>query len=477
MKKTVFITLIAASLAFPCRAGVDILDYLNNNPALRGAYVGVCAVTLDGDTLAFHNGNGLFVPASNMKLVTTASAISSLGADYRYRTCIAVSGEVRDSVLYGNVFIVGGGDPTIAYPGSPEKVFTSWMNMLSAAGIRKIEGKVVGDGGFFPGMKEHPTWELADTGTYYGTGTSGLQFAGNTLNFKVAPGQCPGDSIAVEQSFPATPWMNFSYDCTTGEKGTGDQLYLYTADYSENAVLRGTYACGKKPKVVGCSNKFPELTCAREFALFLESHGISADGFAAGATPEDAVKLGETLSAPLREIIVPLNKDSDNFLAETVFRTMGRELAGDAGYDSCTRVEKSVLDSIGVSGDGNFVIVDGSGLSSKDFISPAIICRILRHMLEKDSSGAFLNSLPRAGIDGTVSSFLPGLPDEVRHSFHLKSGSMGGVRAYSGYYLPKNGTPVIFSVIINNSSASASRLVTAAGEIISSIILSESSCK
>ena len=477
MKKTIFIALLAAFLSFPCRAGIDISEYLNSSAALRGAYVGICAVTLDGDTLAFHNGNSLFVPASNLKLVTTASAIASLGADYRYRTGIAVSGEVRDSVLCGDVYIVGGGDPTIAYPDSPEKVFTSWMDMLSAAGIKKIEGKVIGDGGFFPGMKEHPSWELADTGTYYGTGTSGLQFAGNTLNFKVAPGPCPGDSITVEQIFPATPWMNFIYDCTTGEKETGDQLYLYTADYSDNAVLRGTYACGKKPKVVGCSNKFPELTCAREFALFLESHGISTGGFAAGVTPADAVKLGETLSAPLREIIVPLNRESDNFLAETIFRAMGRELAGDAGYDSCTKAERAVLDSIGVSGDGNFVIVDGSGLSSQNLVSPALICRLLRHMLEKDASGAFLNSLPRAGIDGTVSSFLPELPDEVRHSFHLKSGSMQGVRAYSGYYLPKGGTPVIFSVIINNASAPAGRLVTAAGGIISSIILSESSCK
>ena len=163
--------------------------------------------------------------------------------------------------------------------------------------------------------------------------------------------------------------------------------------------------------------------------------------------------------------------------AETTFRAMGRELAGDAGYDFCTKAERAVLDSIGVSGDGNFVIVDGSGLSSQNLVSPALICRLLRHMLKKDASGAFLNSLPRAGINGTVSSFLPELPDEVRHSFHLKSGSMQGVRAYSGYYLPKNGTPVIFSVIINNASAPASRLVTAAGGIISSIILSESSCK
>lgn len=470
MKKTLCLLIIAATACFVAEARINIDDCLKNIKALKGAHIGVFACTLDGDTLAFHNGDELFVPASNMKLVTTASAIASLGGDYRYRTGIAISGEVQDSVLCGNVYITGGGDPTVAYPGSPEKVFISWMDMLSAAGIRKIEGKVIGDGGFFPGMKEHPSWELADTGTYYGTGTSGLQFAGNTLNFRVSPGACPEDSLQIEQTYPQTPWMNFTYDCTTGKKGTGDQLYLYTADYSENAVLRGTYACDKKPKVVGFSNKFPELTCAREFALFLEGHGIPSGGFATGATPEDAVKLGETLSAPLSEIIVPLNRESDNFLAETIFRTMGRELSGDAGYDSCAKVERAVLDSIGAGDDGNFVIVDGSGLSSSNLVSPALICRLLRIMLEKDVSGAFLSSLPRAGIDGTVSSFLSGLPDEVRHSFHLKSGSMGGVRAYSGYYLPKNGTPFIFSVIINNSPSSASRLVSAAGEIISSIV-------
>ncbi len=468
--KNTLIALFLLLATFSGNARVSIDKYLKSNPDLRGAYVGVLAVTADGDTLACHNADALFVPASNMKLVTVASALKYLGAEYRYETKLVSSGKIKDGVLYGDVYIVGSGDPTTAYPDSPDRLFASWAEILADSGIRRIEGKVVGDGSSFIGMKESPDWLFADIGTYYGTGVTGLQFAGNTLNFNVIPGPHPGSPLEVTQIFPLTPWLDVIYDCSTGEKGTGDLLYLYTTDFSRKAILRGTFAAGKKPKTVRCSNKYPELTCAKEFYDYISKSGLYAEGYDQGKAPADASILGITFSSPLKDIVVPLMRESDNFLAETIFRTIGKERLDDDSYASSAKAETMVLESVGVTGLDDIVIDDGSGLSPNNLVSPAFLCRLLRIMLDGDSDGAFLNSLPVAGVNGTVASFLTDLPDEVRHRVHLKSGSHTGVRTFSGYYLPENGSPVIFSVMLNHGKASGQKLSSAAGEIISSII-------
>lgn len=468
-------TLIALFLLLATVSGnarVNIDEYLKSSPDLRGAYVGVLAVTADGDTLACRNADALFVPASNMKLVTVAAALKFPGAEYRYETKLAASGKVKDGILYGDVYIVGGGDPTTAYPDSPVSLFSSWTKILEDSGIRRIEGKIIGDGSSFSGMKECPDWLFADIGTYYGTGVTGLQFAGNTLNFNVVPGPRAGSPLEMTQVPPFTPWLDFVYDCTTGERGTGDLLYLYTTDFSRKAILRGTFAAGKNPKTVRCSNKYPELTCAKEFYDFLSKSGLHAEGYDQGKAPSDASILGTTFSPPLKDIIVPLMRESDNFLAETIFRTIGKERFGDDRYASSAKAETMVLDSVGITGLDDIVICDGSGLSPGNLVSPAFFCRLLRTMLDSDPDGTFLNSLPIAGVNGTVASFLPGLPDEVRRCVHLKSGSHTGVKTYSGYYLPKSGPAVIFSIMINHGKASGKKLSSAAGEIISSIIAS-----
>ncbi|MCQ2153437.1 MAG: D-alanyl-D-alanine carboxypeptidase/D-alanyl-D-alanine-endopeptidase [Bacteroidales bacterium] len=469
MKKVIcLVALVAAVL--PATAGINVDRCIGAHNELNGAYVGVCAYTPDGDTLAFHNAGALFVPASNMKLLTTASALEYLGDGYRYPTVLAVSGKIEDGVLDGDVFIRGGGDPTLAYPDSPDTVFAFWMEMLRSRGISEIRGRVIGDGESFGGMNENPHWEIADAGTYYGTGVTGLQFAGNILNFNVQAGACPGDSLKIKQAYPDTPWMNFIYDCTTGSEGTGDRLYLYTVEYSDNAVLRGTFAAGQRQRTVRCSNKNPEMTCAREFARYLLARGINVGGFSTGRTPEEAVEIGVTLSCPLRDILVPLMRESDNFLAETVFRTLGKERFGDSGYESSIRAERMILDSLGFAPVAAPVITDGSGLSSTNLVSPEYICRLLGYMLQNDGTGTFLECLPTAGENGTVADFLTNLPESARKSVHLKSGTMSGVKCYSGYYLPGNSSPVIFSVMINHANASSYRLSKAAADIITSII-------
>lgn len=475
MKKHLTVILLALSIAATAQTRQQKAEaVVSTNEALKGAAVAVMAITSDGDTLVDINSSSRLVPASNMKLFTTGAALDRLGADYRFRTRLAAGGPVSDGVLHGDLIIIGGGDPTLAYPGptgrAAEDVFAEWKALLDSAGIKAVEGLVVGDGSWFDGMKESPDWEWADLGTYYGTGASGLQFCGNTLNFSVAPGVQPGDSLQICQSYPETPWMSIEYDCRTGEKNTGDRLYLYTTELSQRAVLRGTFAFGKQPKTVSCSNKFPELTCAYHFSQYLETAGVPVGGYAAGPAGEEVTILGETLSPRLFDIVRRTNFESDNLYAETLFRTLGKEQRGSADYETSARALGDALRRLGTPAGKDMQIKDGSGLSAHNLVSPAYMCRFLAAMMDSRAWKSYKASLPRAGREGTVAPRLAKLPLETRERVRMKSGSHTGVRAFSGYYFLPDGRTVIFSVIINNSLASSAALSSAADEIISAIL-------
>lgn len=431
-------------------------------PEMQGAGVAVMAVTAGGEVLADVDASRMLVPASNMKLVSTGAALHLLGPGFRYRTVLAADGPVENGTLRGNLYIVGGGDPTLAGKDkislSADSLFFKWCNILKDRGIRRVDGRVIADGSAFGGMREHPAWLWEDIGTYYGAGSSALIYRDNELRFSVCPGAAVGEPLKIRQLSPYTPWLDLRYECSTGESGTGDQLYLYTTDFSDVAIMRGTFALGKKTKTVLCANKQPERSCATEFVRYMNAHGIS--GGAAEGSPEGCghgtlKEIGVTLSPELSDIVRVTNRDSNNLFAETLFRTVGREFTGSACYDSSAVAVRRLLADMAVDARGA-VIVDGSGLSRKNYVSPAFLCDFLSSMTESPAWEAYLGSLPRPGCEGTLKNAFGGLPQDVREHLHLKSGSMDGVLCYSGYYIPDEGDMVIISVMINNSTAPVS---------------------
>ena len=286
--------LLAAVFSMACsvfaiaQPGTELIDIqedikrLAADPALAEGVVSICARTGDGRMLVDVNRMQMMVPASNMKLITTGAALNELGADYRFETAIGYDGSITDGTLDGNLYIIGGGDPTLGSKDSIavalESVFKEWESMIRKAGIRRITGRIVGDGRYFDGMMEEPTWLWNDVGVYYGAGTTGLMFYENMQSFSVNGGAEPGDPVKISPSYPETPWMEFRYDCTTGENGTGDRLYMYTSDLAPIAVVRGTFGVDRGSKRVDCSNKYPEYTCAYYFHDFLKKKGIRCDG-------------------------------------------------------------------------------------------------------------------------------------------------------------------------------------------------------
>ncbi len=447
----------------------DKLDIMLSSEPLSGASVGFCAISADGRELAGYNTGRNMIPASNMKLVTTAIAMHSLGSDFRFETKIGYSGTVGDDgVLDGNLYIIGGGDPTLASSDSIafplEEIFAEWKSFLDERGIRKIDGFVIGDGRYFQGMREEESWLWADIGTYYGTGVSGLQFYENVKDFKVSPGEKAGDSISIVQAYPSTPWMRYRYDCSTGKPGTGDELYMYTSDLSPVAEIRGTFAAGKAAKTIRCSNKFPEYTCAYYFTEYLSSKGLACSGGPAdigglsGMEPEAELEIiGSTYSPELSRIVYETNHASNNLFAETLFRTIGREYSGDGSYDASSAACSSIIrELMPESPCGYPRIKDGSGLSRQNYVSPMFLCRFLEAMMDSPAFGDFVATLPHPGSGGTLSFVMKNSPESVKRRLCVKSGSMDGVRCYSGYVIPSEGTKektIIFSIMVNNCDA------------------------
>ena len=440
---------------------------------LGSAVTGMLALTADGDTIASLNPDRLLMPASNMKLVTTGLALDFLGENFEYRTSIGYSGEIRDSCLLGDLYIVGGGDPVLASDDSiatalPE-LFSHWTDFLKEAGIKKIDGHIVGDGRYFGlPMPEEQTWQWDDCGTYYGAGISGLTFFENMQTFDVAAGEKPGDPVSVEENFPVCPWMEYRYECTTGEAGTGDKLYYYTTDMAPVGVMRGTFAADRVPKTLECSNKFPGYTCAAYFTGWLSERGIiSTEGPAdsgyympdGGLADRDSlVILGQTVSPRLGRIAYQTNYDSNNIYAETLFHTIGKAVGGSGDYAGSVLAAEKLLADMGLDA-GKVNIRDGSGLSRQNLLSPSFICRFLKAMEGSEAFDAFASSLPAPGESGTMETVMTDYDKALKSRIRLKSGSMTGVKCFSGYIFPETGgKPAVFSIMINNSLLSQYRM-------------------
>ena len=161
----------------------ETAEAVAHDPTFAQAYVGICVMDGNGKVLARVNADKMLVPASNMKLITTGAALHMLGPSHTFETSLAYDGNIENGILRGNLHIVGGGDPTLGSKDSiatpVERTFAVWEKMLRDAGIRRIEGHIIGDGRSFEGMMEEPTWLWNDTGTYYGAGVSGLMFYEN----------------------------------------------------------------------------------------------------------------------------------------------------------------------------------------------------------------------------------------------------------------------------------------------------------
>ena len=489
MRKWMFAGAMLMCLGLQAQTLQQKVDQAVEREPLKGAVVGVMVQDMEGHAVARREAGRRMVPASNLKLVTTGTALYALGADFRFETGIGYTGSVdEDGTLHGDVYIVGGGDPTIGLADTVavrlDALFGRWKSMLKKAGISRIDGRIIGDGRAYEGHLENQSWSYDDTGTYYGAGCNALCFYENAVDYKVEAG-LEGEPVKVTQRYPDTPWMHFGNLTVTGPRGTGNSLYLYTTDLAPYAEMRGTFAVDRKPKMEHFANKYGALTCAYYFWRNLRDSGwdisggyadIDRGGYVRGSDFIPAFKaetpeiIGKSASPVLSKIARVTLVESDNFYAEAFFRQMGEKASGIAVYDSCRVAVYDILKGLVPGELDGLRMEDGSGLSRLSTASPAFFTAYLRAMAGTGVFDAFLASLPKPG-EGTLATLLPKLPAAQKARLRLKSGSMDGVLCYSGYVLDEEGRPVrVFSLMVNGATAKTAAVREALGSLIEAML-------
>lgn len=394
--------------------------------ALENSTWGILAVNFQGDTIAQLNKGKRMTPASNMKLVTTAAAYLKLGRNYTFKTQIATDGAIQDSTLVGNLYIIGGGDPLIgnlfSYLPKEDIPFGKWRKVLEDNGIRRIEGDIVGDGNFFSGKLRHTDWSTEDEISKDGVVPAGLTWRGEM-----------GDSIPDGPLAAATHFRRWLIQNGIAVSGIA----------SEVGVGHGLALCPSR----------------------------TANGTPATAAPDTLYLLGTAQSATLNHIATITNHQSDNFCAETLLKAIGKANNGSDDYDTATAALHRALAPIGLAGpSAKMRFADGSGLSRKNYLTPEFLVSLLRGMARTSVYKDYLNSLPRPGRkDGTLLTRLPKAPAPVKNRIYMKSGSLTGVRCFSGYILPSDGNTqntIAFSIMVNNHVGKPAELSTVLDNLI-----------
>lgn len=492
--------LIAAGLGAETPANGLTLGEENRKVATpSGAQVGICIRTLSGKVLREENAGLNFIPASNLKTVTAGAALKHLGADFRFETAVAYSGSVgTDGVLYGDLYIIGGGDPTLGSSAAlampKDSLFSRWERAVRGAGIRSIAGSIIADSRRMP-AEVNGSWMYEDMGTYYGTTCSALMFNENCLEITVAPGTGVGDEVIIcsenagkirssdsgrKQMLPNRPWMKIKNSCTTGPEGSGDKSYLLVSEFAAAGHLVGSYAVDRKAKTISYNDPFADFSCAYEFASFLSSNGIPCAAVTSTSTCHPTAIFHNTKSSThekcldtydrhdrkqsfgfetfdtsgnltysghftpqdsLSTVTTTLSPRLSEIIRETLrvsnnlyAETLLRALGPGGSTDDALKSEMSIIESMGVS-TSRVRIEDGSGLSRKNSVSPEFLVSFLTAMSRQSCFGTYLRTFNNPGPDEHIFS---ASALGIRRRIRLKSGSMGGVLCYCGYILPQS---------------------------------------
>jgi D-alanyl-D-alanine carboxypeptidase/D-alanyl-D-alanine-endopeptidase (penicillin-binding protein 4) len=378
------------------------IDSLISDSLFNNSNIGVLIVKPGtGDTMYSHNAGKLFMPASNMKIITGSVALALLGGDYRYRTAFVSRGAKRDSVLDGDLIVIGRGDPTVSDRAEHGDA-AAWMrriaDSLSARGIRRISGSVIRGGNAFPD-------------SIYGYG--------------------------------------WEWDDLSGSSGAPVDELLYN-----EGMTKGPQRIAGRDTIVAIATRAPARTYLDALSTALSARGIAVSRGVSDSVADVAAPGLDTLfivaSPPLREILRLLEKPSQNQIAEVLLHTIGLERTGVGSADSGSAVVTRQLLIWGARRDG-FVVYDGSGLSRHDLVSPETIVRTLVAIRRDTAFSAFYDALPIAGVDGTLRTRMVGTP--AAGNMHAKTGTLEFVRSLSGYVTDGTGDPIVFSILDNHFTA------------------------
>ena len=441
------------------------IDRIIERGQARTAFWGIYIEDLTtGEVLYQHNADKTLMPASTHKLFTTATAIDALGPDFRYETTLYLDGAVEGGILRGDLILEGSGDPTF---GSQEVIgedpLRAWAQALADSGITRIEGRIIGDDDVFDDMTYPDGWDVAHIATAnFATATSGLSYRDNLSRMMMRAGRI-GTPIEVTTDPPG--YLKVRNRSTTHGRRRGRNLRIDRSIGTEQVTLLGSANRSYRGGLSIPVNN-PTAYTLHSFRVHLQNAGIEVlatlhdiDDLREPMPYTTATPLFVHTSPQLSDILTQINKESDNFYAEQVFRTFSWGGAIRGGE----RRVKALLSRAGSNARG-LSIRDGSGLSRKNMVTPKSMGRLLAYMYDHRDGEAFRNTLARSGERRTT---LEGRLKGV--SVRAKTGSLQYVRALSGYVETANGHPLVFVLFANNYTGSSTTIRRAIDEIVISL--------
>lgn len=429
------------------------LDAILDRPELAAAQAAVLVREADGTTLYGRDTGERLLPASNMKLLTSAAALEVLGAEYRFATDVAADGVLRGTVLAGDLYLRGTGDPSLL-AGDLDDLAAE----VAASGIETVTGRLVADASAFDDVPLGDSWAWDDESAYYAPQISALTLSPDedydtgTVRIDVVPGPEAGAPTGLTV-VPADEYVEIVDRTTTGPAG-GSGTVSARREHGTNTIV----VSGELPADAAVDRNWvtvgnPARYTAEVFRAALARHGVRVKGrTTSGVLPGDALPLAERRSAPLADLMVPFLKLSNNGHAELLVKAMGREVAGEGGWEAGLDVMADALGELGVR-TSVLRLADGSGLSRKDLLTAEEITTVLSAARTRPWFDAWYDALPIAGISermvgGTLNERMAGTA--AAGNVHAKTGSLTGVTALSGYVTDADGELLVFSVIHNN---------------------------
>lgn len=464
---------------------------LRRSEARRGHW-GIEVIRLsDGRVLYSREAEHLFLPASNMKLFTTAAAVEELGPDFVFRTTVESAAPPDAEGRVGDLILVGRGDPTLGnrvipdQPPPPDQtsadaVFQKLAEQVAARGVREVSGNLIADDSYFLYEPFSHGWEEEDLQWGYGAPVTALAFNDNSLLLRARPGANAGETALVTIE-PIADYYQLNNRLITAVAGRRKQIYIERAPGSNRLDVWGEIPLGADEEQTAISIANPPLLAGELLRRALEARGIPVRGrvevqhlsrIEAATTdtpaPPAAARtvLAEHISGPLREDLKTINKLSQNLHVEMLLRTLGREVKHYGSLTVGLEVLNEFAARAGIApGEVNFA--DGSGLSRHDLVAPRAVIKLLKFMAASLRFDAYLDSLPVAGMDGTLSERFGGRP--VKGRVRAKTGTMEHTNALSGYMDLPSGERLAFSIIGNSHLLKSSEGAGVIDEIVLAI--------
>jgi len=452
-----------ATLSLAQNPKTSLLQKINNWQTTPGlANASICLAVSDvqtGESLVKSEPQLSLVPASILKVVTTATALETFGPDFRFQTILFHSGIIRNDTLFGDLQIIGGGDPTLGSKYFPENnhFLEKWIKALRSKNIKVITGNLIMDASIYESQTIPNTWIWEDIGNYYGAGASGISVYDNLYEIHLKSESEAGMPTKIIRVVPEIPNLDLQNEVLSSDLNS-DQAYVFGSPMENHRIIRGTIPKGQSDFVVNASVPSPSALLASEFRKKLSADGIKISGETKFEKVNSGLstQLSVNQSQALRDIIRVTNHESVNLFAEHLLKHLAFQKYGlGTTTEGCKLVVQFWKDK-GLDMTG-FFMNDGSGLSRFNAVTAGQMVSILNYMKTRSKYSAdFYQSLATTG-NGTLTVFHEeNFPNQC---LHAKSGSMTRVRCYTGYLTTISGRQLTFAILLNNFSCNQQEAV------------------